>query len=96
MAFYRHFVERDDFELFVATTDERILEFNPNYQTLIFSHPPLLERVMNSRLSQWAHSFRHLIPGNFIPDEVLNVAREFKHRQRIFQHWCRVDSSKSI
>ena len=42
MAFYRHFVERDDFELFVATTDERVLDFNPSYQTLIFSHPPLL------------------------------------------------------
>ena len=78
MAFYRHFVERDDFELFVATTDERVLDFNPSYQTLIFSHPPLLERVMNSRLSQWAHSFRHLVSGNFIPDEVISAAEEFK------------------
>ena len=78
IAFYRHFVERDDFELFVATTDERVLDFNPSYQTLIFSHPPLLERVMNSRLSQWAHSFRHLVSGNFIPDEVISAAEEFK------------------
>lgn len=78
MAFYRHFVKRDDLELFVATTDERVLDFNPSYQTLTLCHPPLLERVMNSRLSQWAHSFRHLISGNFIPDKVLNAAEEFK------------------
>ena len=33
---------------------------------------------MNSRLSQWAHSFRHLVSGNFIPDEVISAAEEFK------------------
>ena len=78
MAYYRHFVERDDFELFVATTDRRLQEFDPNYQTLYFDHPPLLDRLLKTRLHRWAHSFRHLVSGNFIPKEVLEAAKEFE------------------
>lgn len=78
MAFYRHFVERPDFELFVATDDRRVLQYNPSYPVLIFQQPAWLERLSRTRLGRWAHSYKHLLAGNFIPPEVLAAATEFK------------------
>lgn len=78
MAFYRHFVERDDFELFVATDDARVLNFQPKFPVLIFRQPRWLERVMHTRLFHWAHSYKHFIAGCSVPAEVLEAARRFK------------------
>ena len=78
MAFYRHFVERPDFELFVATTDKRVLKYKPPYQLLLFDQPAWLERLCRTRLGRWAHSYKHLVAGNFIPAEVLRAARQFR------------------
>jgi len=78
MAFHRHFVERDDFELFVATTEQRVLEYNPPYQLLLFEQPAGFERLSRTRLGRWVHSFRHLVSGNFIPPEVLRAAEKFQ------------------
>lgn len=78
MAFHRHFVERDDFELFVATTERRVLEYNPPYQVLLFEQPAGFERLNRTRLGRWVHSFRHLVSGNFIPPEVLRAAEQFQ------------------
>lgn len=78
MAFHRHFVERPDFELFVATDDRRVLQYHPPYPVLIFQQPAWLERLSRTRLSRWAHSYKHLLAGHSIPDEVLEAARKFK------------------
>ncbi len=78
MAFHRHFVERKDFELFVATDDKRVLEYNPPYPVLIFQEPAWLERMSRTRLSPWIHSYKQVFAGNFIPAEVLEAAEKFK------------------
>jgi hypothetical protein len=78
MAFYRHFVEREDFEIFVATDDENVLKYNPPYEVLVFKQPPLLERLLRTRLYRFVHSYKHLWAGNFIPPEVLAAAKKFK------------------
>ena len=78
MAFYRHFVERQDFELFVATTDRRVLNYNPTYQLLLFAQPAWLERLCRTRLALWTHSYKHLVAGNCIPAKVLRAAKEFR------------------
>jgi len=78
MAFHRHFVERDDFEIFVATDDERVLNFKPKFPVLVFRQPRWLERVMRTRLFRWAHSYKHFIAGRSVPAEVLEAARRFK------------------
>jgi hypothetical protein len=78
MAFYRHFVERPDFELFVATDDPRVMQYNPAYPVLVFQQPAWLERVIRTRLGRWAHSYKHLLAGNFIPEEVLAAAKKFQ------------------
>lgn len=78
MAFYRHFVERQDFEIFVATDDENVRKYNPPYPVLIFKPPAWLERISRTRLSRWAHSYKHLMAGRFIPPRVLAAAKEFR------------------
>lgn len=78
MAYYRHFFEREDFEVFVATDDKRVLQYELPYTALIFDQPRWLERLTRSRFSLWAHSYKHLIAGYFIPKEVLQAARDFQ------------------
>lgn len=78
MAFYRHFVERNDFNVFVATDDESVLKYNPPYELLLFSQPALLERLLRTRFYRFTHSYKHLWAGSFIPGEVLKAAKQFK------------------
>jgi glycosyltransferase involved in cell wall biosynthesis len=78
MAFHRHFVERDDFDLFVATDDPRIFEHRPQFPVLLFKRPAWLERAMRTRFYRWAHSYKHLVAGRNVPAEVLDAARKFK------------------
>jgi glycosyltransferase involved in cell wall biosynthesis len=78
MAFHRHFVERDDFEIFVATDDPRLLNYNPKFPVLLFRQPRWLDRLMRTRLFRWAHSYKHFVAGHNIPAEVLEAARQFK------------------
>lgn len=78
MAYYRHFLERDDIELFIATDDRRVLEYNLRCPVLIFNQPRWLERLCKTRLSLWAHSLKNLVAGRFIPSSVLNAALEFQ------------------
>lgn len=78
MAFYRHFVERGDFELFVATTERRLPSYNPPYDYLLFDQPKWLERLLRTRWGRWMHSFKHLFAGNYIPEDVLRAAEKFQ------------------
>jgi Glycosyltransferase Family 4 len=78
MAFYRHFVERNDFDIFVATDDEGILKYNPPYQLLLFKQPAWLERLLRTRMYRLVHSYKHLRVGNSIPGPVMEAAKQFK------------------
>lgn len=78
MAFHRHFVERTDFELFVATTDKRVLEYDHPYSLLLFEQQAWVDRLCRTRFGVWAHSFKHLFGGNLISTQVLRAAQAFR------------------
>lgn len=78
MAYFRHFVERPDFELFVATDDPSVLKYDLGPSVLVFKPPKLLERLTRTRLSRWVHSYKHLVAGRSIPPEVLAAAEAFQ------------------
>lgn len=75
VSFYRQFVLRNDYELFVATDREFDEPGIPYYK---IKTPAWLLRVMNSRLGVWAHDYRNLIHGRFVPKELLEQAKAFK------------------
>jgi glycosyltransferase involved in cell wall biosynthesis len=78
MAYYRHFLERQDVELLVATDDPRVLYYKLPCPVHVFDQPKWLERLCTTRLSYWAHAYRHFVAGNFIPKSVLQAAKEFQ------------------
>jgi glycosyltransferase involved in cell wall biosynthesis len=78
MAYYRHFLERQDVELFVATDDRRVLGYHLSCPVLVFEQPKWLGRLCKTRFFRWAHSFRHLFAGYFVPEVVLKAAEEFR------------------
>jgi len=78
MSFYRHFVERSDFEVFVATDSMEVQEYEVPYRFLRFDAPKWLERVVHTRLYRWFWHYKQLIAGYFVPDEVWQAARAFQ------------------
>jgi glycosyltransferase involved in cell wall biosynthesis len=78
MAFYRHFFERDDFEVFVATNDKNVLNHHLPCEVLVFERSRVWERLTKTRLYRFAHSLQHLLEGEFILNEVLAAARRFQ------------------
>jgi glycosyltransferase involved in cell wall biosynthesis len=77
MAFFRHFVERDDFEIFVVTDNSQILDYNVKYKHLLFKNSHYFERLSKTRFSKFFHSAKHLFFGYFIPKEISLACKEF-------------------
>src|SRR6266513_123941 len=77
MAFYRHFVDRSDFEIFVATDEPQVSNYSASYPSLVFKPTRLVGRLCRTRLSAWAHSYQHLCAGRHIPPGVLQAAQKF-------------------
>lgn len=78
MAFYRHFAEREGFEVAVATDNAEVHEFPAVFPLTFFSGPPWLERLKRSRFYRWAHSWQHLMAGRHVPPAVVDAAVQFR------------------
>lgn len=74
--FYRQFVERDDYEVFVVT--DRADFSSGQIPHIIHRHPPILRRLMKTRLALFAHDYVHVFGGRWIPASILEAARRFK------------------
>src|SRR6266480_2615999 len=77
MSFYRHFVERRDFEIFVATDSMEVQQYDVPYPFLRFAAPTWLKRMQHTRLYRWFWQYNQSIAGYFVPDEVWQAARAF-------------------
>jgi hypothetical protein len=78
MSFYRHFVERDDFEIFVVTDGAEVEQYQVPYTFMRFDAPKWLNTLLHTRLYRWFWSYKQLIAGYFVPDKVFDAARRFK------------------
>ena len=78
MAFYRHFFERKDFEVFVATNDPNVLKYHLPCEVLVFNRIQFLQRLTRTRFFRIAHSLQHLLEGECIPLEVRANAARFR------------------
>jgi hypothetical protein len=76
MLFYRQFVERDDYDLFVVT--DRSDFSSDRFPYLIFEHPKIIRRLMKTRLALFAHDYVHVVGGSWVPASILEAARHFK------------------
>ena len=78
MSFYRHFVERDDFEIFVATDSAEVQEHEVPYRFLRFDVPTWLKRMQHTRFYRWFWQYNQSVAGYFVPDKVWQAARAFR------------------
>jgi hypothetical protein len=78
MSFYRHFVERSDFEIFVATDSAEVQHYEVPYRFLLFDVPKWLKRMLHTRLYRWSWHYNQLIAGYFVPRRVWRAVRVFK------------------
>jgi glycosyltransferase involved in cell wall biosynthesis len=75
LAMRRHFIEHDDFDLFVATSGA----FNyPSVPSVRVKRHLALVRLSNTRLSRWMRQFEMMFESAHIPADVVFAAKQFK------------------
>jgi hypothetical protein len=75
LAMRRHFIEHNDFDLFVATSGK--FEY-PGVPALQIERHPALVRLSNTRFSRWIRQFEMTVESARISDQVVSAARNFK------------------
>lgn len=60
MTFFRHFIERDDFDTLVLTTSRHVDEFSLPYEPLRLQLPPWWDRACRTRLLPWLYPLQIL------------------------------------
>jgi len=78
MSFYRHFIERNDFEIFVATDSAEVQQYEVPYRFLRFDVPKWLNRMQHTRFYRWFWQYNQSIAGYFVPHQLWQVAMAFK------------------
>lgn len=78
MTFFRHFVERDDFEIAVITDDKSIKQHNVDYPYKIINPGQLGARIRNSRLHKLEQSYRRIVGVRKLHSSILKFAQEFE------------------
>jgi glycosyltransferase involved in cell wall biosynthesis len=75
LAMRRHFLDHDDFDLFVATSGEFSHASIPALKT---RRSPFLVRLSNTRFSRWMRQYEMVVESDQIPADVLSAAEQFK------------------
>ena len=71
----RHFIEHDDFDVFVATSGE----FDaPNVSSLRLRNPAWLDRIGRTRFWRWVRNYDVVCRSGQMPRELLRAATEFR------------------
>lgn len=78
LSFYRHFVERNDFEIFVATNSPEVEQYDVPYAYYRFDLPRWLDRMLRTRFYRWISIYQHLVAGYFVPKQLWEAAYTFK------------------
>lgn len=78
MAFYRHFIERTDFDLHVITNSPIPTNPSPAYPIGSFGVSPLTDRLFHTRLMPWLYGPHLLTAIGRVPRSVWDAAREFR------------------
>ncbi|MCX6595985.1 MAG: glycosyltransferase [Acidobacteria bacterium] len=78
MTFYRHFVERPDFETFVATNSDQVHQYTITYRPLLFQVPALWRRLTRTRLAPWVYGAEYLHGRHLLPSIVTQAAERFR------------------
>lgn len=74
LAMYRHFILRNDFDIFVASSTE----FNhPNIPSLLIHRHPVIKRLSNTRLSRLVRQFEMLIEPYLVLKQVESICNQF-------------------
>lgn len=77
MAFYRHFCERDDFEIMVITDNPLVLKYNVPYRFFLISRGSLWQRVTTSRLHKVGHTLGHFFSTDIRSPEIVSAITDF-------------------
>ncbi|MGK7952418.1 MAG: hypothetical protein AB4368_27425 [Xenococcaceae cyanobacterium] len=77
MTFYRHFCDRNDFQIHVITDNPQVTQYDVPYDYSLINHGKLWTRLARTRLHKAVHSWGHLVGTLKTPDTVLQQAKDF-------------------
>lgn len=77
MTFYRHFCDRNDFQIKVITDNIQVTQYEVPYDYTLINHGKLWTRLARTRLYKAVHSWSHLVGTLKTPETVLQQAKDF-------------------
>jgi glycosyltransferase involved in cell wall biosynthesis len=78
MTFYRHFIEKTDFEVRVATDCLDFKNYDLPYKPFVFQIPTWWNRIRNTRFHKWVIGLEGIRGEFFLPRQVMAEARRFQ------------------
>lgn len=78
MTFYRHFIEKTDFEVRVATDCLDFQKYDLPYKPFVFQVPTWWNRIRNTRFHKWVIGLEGIRGEFFLPKQVMAEARRFQ------------------
>lgn len=76
MTFYRHFCERDDFDIYVITDDTNVNKYSLPYSYSIINRGHVWQRLAKTRFSKAAHSWSHVASAS-VSQSVMRQVKKF-------------------
>ena len=77
MTFWRHLVERNSFDIMVATDSNLIDQYDVPYEPIRLKPPKVWNRLCHSRLSPWCNGFQNLYGSRLLGPNFINRVSKF-------------------
>lgn len=78
MTFFRHFVERQDFEVLVIAPSHTLEGYDLTYTPIFLEQAGLLKRVSRTRFLPWIYGWQCLYGDFLLNSSVIQAAKQFK------------------
>lgn len=78
MTFFRHFIERQDFETLVVTNRHAVEGYELPYTPILMERSPFFKRVSRTRLLPWIYGIQCLYGDRILPSHIIYAAEQFE------------------
>ena len=78
MTFFRHFIERKDFDTLVLSNSRLLDDFSLPYIPVKFNLPSWWQRCSRTRFLPWVYGIECLYGDRLLPSSIVEIARQFE------------------
>ena len=78
MTFFRHFIERKDFETMVITTSDAVNDYDLPYAPIVIEEPAFWKRISKTRFLPYVYTIESLYGEHLLSKDTMSTVKQFK------------------